>query len=142
MTGYLTIPKTAGVGKRYPTRLETDGYGYNPPHNPPKWVRENEIVLIINAHGMKLPAFGADKAYYDALAERIKSNGKAYAFDIAQNAIRDTAYFNGMVLRVIRALQYLKTLPEWDGKNLYASGGSQGGLQTIWAAGCGLSSTI
>ena len=142
MTGYLTVPKADGTGKRYPARLETAGYGYNPPHNPPEWVRENEIVLIINAHGMKLPAFGADKAYYDALAERIKSNGKAYAFDIAQNANRDTAYFNGMVLRVMRALQYLKMLPEWDGKNLYASGGSQGGLQTIWAAGCGEGVTL
>ena len=25
----------------------------------------------------------------------------------------------------------------WNGKDLYASGGSQGGLQTIWAAACG-----
>ena len=142
VTGYLTMPKDAGKSKRYPARLTTEGYGYNPPHNPPIWVNGNEIVLGINAHGMKLPAFGADNAYYAALGEDIKSNGKAYAFDIVQNANRDTAYFNGMVLRVMRALQYLKTLPEWDGKNLYASGGSQGGLQTIWAAGCGEGVTL
>ena len=40
-----------------------------------------------------------------------------------------------MALRVMRGLEYLKSLPGWNGKDLYASGGSQGGLQTIWAAG-------
>jgi len=39
-----------------------------------------------------------------------------------------------MSLRVMRALQYVKTLPQWNGKDLLVSGGSQGGLQTIWAA--------
>ena len=94
-------------------------------------------MLNINAHGMKLPAFGADDGYYKALGWEIKSNGKSYAFDPEQNKDPEVAYFNGMVLRVMRALQYLKTLPEWNGKDLRARGGSQGGLQTIWAAGCG-----
>jgi cephalosporin-C deacetylase-like acetyl esterase len=39
-----------------------------------------------------------------------------------------------MVMRVLRALEYLKSSPEWDGKNITASGNSQGGLQTMWAA--------
>ena len=67
----------------------------------------------------------------------MRSNGKTYAFDPEQNKDPETAYFNGMVLRVKRALQYLKTCKGWNGKDLYASGGSQGGLQTIWAAACG-----
>ena len=137
VTGYLTMPKGTDTGKKYPCRLETHGYSYRPPHNPPGWIRQDEIVLNINAHGMKLPAFGADEAYYKDLGEKIKSNGKSYAFDPVQNANPEEAYFNGMVLRVMRGLQYLKSLPEWNGKDLYASGGSQGGLQTIWAAGCG-----
>ena len=136
-TGYLTMPKGVDEGKKYPCRLETHGYSYRPPHNPPGWVRSDEIVLNINAHGMKLPAFGADEKYYKELGEAIKSNGKQYAFNPIQNSDPEQAYFNGMVLRVMRGLQYLKTLPEWNGKDLYASGGSQGGLQTIWAAGCG-----
>ena len=137
VTGYLTMPKGVDEGKKYPCRLETHGYSYRPPHNPPGWIRPDEIVLNINAHGMKLPAFGADEAYYKELGEAIKSNGKQYAFDPIQNSDPEQAYFNGMVLRVMRGLQYLKSLPEWNGKDLYASGGSQGGLQTIWAAGCG-----
>ncbi len=135
VTGYLTIPKAAGSGTKFPCLLETHGYGLRAPHKPPKGAKTDIIELNINAHGMKLPAFGADDAYYKELAEAVKSNGHAYAFDKEQNSDPETAYFNGMALRVMRALQYLKTLPEWDGKDLRAHGGSQGGLQTIWAAG-------
>ncbi len=138
VTGYLTIPKAAEQGVKYPCRLETHGYsGDSCRHDAPGWVRENEVVLNINAHGLKLAEFGATEADRKALRWETRSNGCTYAFDAKQNADPEVAYFNGMVLRVKRALQYLKTLPEWNGKDLVASGGSQGGLQTIWAAGCG-----
>ncbi len=137
VTGYLTMPKAVDNGKKFPCRLQTHGYGYTAPQGAPGSGREDEIVFNINAHGMKLPAFGGNKQYYDKLRNDIKSNGASYAFDKKQNSDPEQAYFNGMVLRVIRALQYLKTLPGWDGKKLIASGGSQGGLQTIWAAACG-----
>ena len=138
VTGYLTVPKAVDAGAKFPCRLETHGYsGDRCQHPAPGWARDNEIVLNINAHGQKLPAFGATEADRQKLLGEIRSNGYSYAFDPAQNSNPETAYFNGMVLRVKRALQYLKTVKGWDGKNLIASGGSQGGLQTIWAAGCG-----
>ena len=138
VTGYLTVPKAVDAGAKFPCRLETHGYsGDRCQHDAPGWARDNEIVLNINAHGQKLAAFGATEADRKMLRWEIRSNGHTYAFDPAQNADPETAYFNGMVLRVKRALQYLKTVKGWDGKTLIASGGSQGGLQTIWAAGCG-----
>ena len=138
VTGYLSIPKAVDEGMTFPCRLETHGYsGDNCVHGAPPWVRDNEIVFNINAHGLKLAEFGATEADTKALRWEIRSNGCAYAFDAKQNEDPEVAYFNGMVLRVKRALQYLKTVKGWDGKNLFASGGSQGGLQTIWAAGCG-----
>ena len=138
VTGYLTVPKAVDAGAKFPCRLETHGYsGDRCQHDAPGWARDNEIVLNINAHGQKLTAFGATEADRKMLRWEIRSNGHTYAFDPAQNADPETAYFNGMVLRVKRALQYLKTVKGWDGKTLIASGGSQGGLQTIWAAGCG-----
>jgi len=137
VTGYLTVPVAVDEGKKFPARLDTHGYSYNAPHMPTTWYNEFMIALNINAHGMDLPAFGATKEYYDKLGQEIKSNGQIYAFDPIQNANRDEAYFCQMFLRVKRGLQYLKTLPGWDGKTLMAAGGSQGGLQTIWAAGCG-----
>ena len=138
VTGYLSVPKAVDEGATFPCRLETHGYsGDSCRHDAPKWARDDEIVLNINAHGLKLVEFGATEADTKALRWETRSNGKTYAFDPEQNKDPEVAYFNGMVLRVKRALQYLKTTKGWNGKDLIASGGSQGGLQTIWAAACG-----
>lgn len=137
VTGYLSVPKGVEKGKKFPVRLETHGYGIGSVHQPPIWGSDQEIRLNINAHGMKLPAFGATDADFDELKKSVRSNGKSYAFDPEQNKDPTTAYFYGMVMRVKRGLQFLKSLEGWNGKDVRASGGSQGGLQTIWAAGCG-----
>jgi cephalosporin-C deacetylase-like acetyl esterase len=39
-----------------------------------------------------------------------------------------------MYQRVLRSLEYVKSLPEWDGKRLIVMGASQGGAQSIVAA--------
>ena len=138
VTGYLSVPKAVDSGATFPCRLETHGYsGDRCNHQTPASARDNEIVLNINAHGLKLVEFGATEADTKALRWEVRSHDMTYAFDPQQNADPEVAYFNGMVLRVKRGLQYLKTLKGWNGKDLWASGGSQGGLQTIWAAGCG-----
>ncbi|MBQ6914408.1 MAG: acetylxylan esterase [Kiritimatiellae bacterium] len=138
VTGYLSVPKAVDDGRTLPCRLATHGYsGDRCTHFRPSSCCDNEIVLNINAHGLKLVEFGATEADTKALRWEIRSNGCAYAFDAKQNEDPEVAYFNGMVLRVKRGLQYLKTVKGWNGTDLIASGGSQGGLQTIWAAGCG-----
>lgn len=138
VTGYLSVPKAVDEGKTFPARLETHGYsGDRCTHATPASGRDSEIVLNINAHGLKLVEFGATEADTKALRWETRSHDQSYAFDPKQNADPETAYFNGMVLRVKRGLQYLKTVKGWNGRDLIASGGSQGGLQTIWAAGCG-----
>ena len=48
---------------------------------------------------------------------------------------RDTVYFRGMFLRLVRALDFLCAQPEWDGKTVVVFGASQGGFQAIVAAG-------
>ena len=137
VTGYLTVPKAVDAGAKFPCRLETHGYsGDRCQHPAPGWARDNEIVLNINAHGQKLPAFGATEADRQKLLSEIRSNGYSYAFDPAQNSNPETAYFNGMVLRVKRALQYLKTVKGWDGKNLRSSSPATAGTspgRTPWA---------
>ena len=132
VTGFMTIPQDAAE-KSLPATVNFMGYSYNKEmfQTIPNWGRPNCIFFTINAHGADLLK---DDAYYDAYGEAIKSNGFSYAFDPAQNANPDTAYFHGMVLRVLRALEFVKSLPAWNGKDLCAVGGSQGGLQTIWAA--------
>ena len=129
VTGYLNVPVNAAV-KSLPACISFHGYGanihYAPVHGNPK-----ALTLDINAHGQEL---GREESHYKQFFESIQSNGKIYAFDPVQNADPETAFFNGMALRVMRAMEYLKSRPEWNGKDLIASGGSQGGLQTMWAA--------
>ena len=47
---------------------------------------------------------------------------------------RDKWDFHGVYMRVLRALDYIKSRPEWNGKTLVVQGGSLGGAQTSVAA--------
>ena len=136
VTGYLTVPLGAREGKRYPARLSTQGWGTGVQRPPDtRGSAKDVITLEINAHGYEL---ARDADYYKAFFAALETpEEKRYAFDLKQNSNRETAYFRGMRLRVMRALQYLKTRPEWNGADLWAYGASQGGLQTVWAASCG-----
>ena len=128
-TGYMSIPKHAKA-RSLPVKLQFIGYGTHK-QKPLGRVDQKEILFQLNAHGQEL---GRDAAYYKEFFKSIRSNRYSYAFDPEQNKNPETCFFNGMVMRILRTLEYLKTLPEWDGKNLIVYGGSQGGLQTMWAA--------
>lgn len=135
VSGYLFIPKGAEP-KSCRARCGFQGYGFYK-QGCPEWAAatckaRNEIFLEINAHGYEL---GREQSYYDEFGKGIHPEGYTYAFSPDENAKPETAYFRFMALRVLRALEYVKSLPEWNGKDLVAEGGSQGGLQTVWAAG-------
>jgi cephalosporin-C deacetylase-like acetyl esterase len=91
------------------------------------WAREGALALDINAHG--LPN-GRDAAFYTALAE-----GELKDYRRKGRESRETIYFLGMYLRLIRAIDFLTAQPEWDGRTVVVSGSSQGGAQAIAAAG-------
>ena len=82
----------------------------------------------MNAHGF---LNGQPKEYYTALGQ---GKLKGYAFNETENQNPETTYFNGMMLRVLRALEFVKSLPEWNGRDLVVEGHSQGGLQALIAA--------
>ena len=63
-----------------------------------------------------------------------------YAFNDPDALERETNYFVGMFERVYMSLRFLKSLPQWDRKNLAVVGTSQGGAQAI--AGGGLESAV
>lgn len=130
VTGYLTIPVGAAE-KSLPAQASYFGYGVSA-QRPPMDGPEGRINFMVNAHGFLL---NQPDSYYSDFSRQIQSNGHGYALDPKQNADPETAYFNGMAFRVMRSLEFLKQLPQWNGKDLIVSGGSQGGLQTIWAAG-------
>ena len=126
VTGYLTAPSAPG---RYPARCHFDGYKTIPQtshRDPlPGW-----ISFHVNAHGYEL---NRDADYYAAFFKPFQAKNPNYGFSPEENADPDTSYFNGMALRVMRAFDYLKTRADWNGKDLVAVGGSQGGLQAVWA---------
>lgn len=51
------------------------------------------------------------------------------------NTDREKSYFLNMYLRDSRALDYLLTRPDWDGKTVVLMGGSMGGQQSLALAG-------
>lgn len=51
------------------------------------------------------------------------------------NTDREQSYFLNMYLRDSRALDYLLTRPDWDGKTIVLTGGSMGGQQSLALAG-------
>lgn len=128
VTGYLGIPAGAKE-KTLPAHAYFIGYGYHIQRR--NYFPDDRISLRINAHGQEI---GKDNAYYKDFFASINTNGRGYGFDPELNKSPESAFFNGMVMRVLRALEYLKNRPEWDGKNLGVNGGSQGALQATWGA--------
>lgn len=85
------------------------------------------LAFDLNAHGM---LNGQPQEYYDALEEGELKNYWAQGVES-----RDEYYFKGMYLRLMRTLDFLTSQPEWDGKRILVLGESQGGGQSLAAAG-------
>ena len=124
VSGSLAIPKNAKP-KSLPLRVFYQGYGVSG-----ATLRENpaELIFSVNPHGIEN---GREQAYYTALAS---GELKSYGFSDRENARPESSYFNGMILRDLRALEFCRTLPEWDGETIHLSGGSQGAFQTVAVA--------
>ena len=85
------------------------------------------LSLDINAHGM---LNGQPTEYY-----RMLENGMLRNYFDHNAADRETYYFRGMYLRLLRAIEYMTRQPEWDGRRIIVIGESQGGGQALAAAG-------
>ncbi|MGA3237525.1 MAG: acetylxylan esterase [Bryobacteraceae bacterium] len=57
------------------------------------------------------------------------------SYQTVGNTDREKSYFLNMYLRDSRALDYLLTRPDWDGKTIVLTGGSMGGQQSLVLAG-------
>jgi len=128
-TGYLSIPDKPG---KFAATAGFFGYGASwslHAASAPKVLPKGTMRFWVSAHGFEL---GREKAYYDDLRKKAGSGKYTHGFDPVQNAKPETCYFHGMALRVMRAVEYLKSCPEWNGKDLTVSGGSQASLQSMW----------
>lgn len=91
------------------------------------WASEGFLSMDMNAHGIPN---GKPKEFYAAL-----SSGELKGYSTRGRESRDTIYFHDMFLRLVRAIDFLTAQPEWDGRTVVVKGSSQGGYQSIAAAG-------
>jgi cephalosporin-C deacetylase len=125
VSGYLALPVGAEA-KSLPAIVSYHGAGVRSAYKPIGNAGRGAIALNVNAHGIEN---GQPAEFYTELGQ---NELKGYPYFNKED--REKFYFRGMYLRVMRALDFVKSLPEWDGKNLIVTGGSQGGAQAIVAA--------
>ena len=136
VSGYLCMPKNAKP-KSLPAILFFHGAGVNSSYANVSRAAQGFIYFDVNAHGIENGKRG--NFYSDLRANYYLPKGKV-GYPHWGKDDRDTFYFKGMFMRVMRALEYVKSLPQWDGKHLIVCGSSQGGAQVL--AACGLDKDI
>jgi cephalosporin-C deacetylase len=128
VSGYFARP-AAAEAKSLPIILTVHGAGVRSSSlgAAADWAKRGFLALDINAHG--IPNGKPDQFYTDL------ANGELKDYRAQGRDSRDTVYFLGMFLRLVRAIDFLTAQPEWDGRALVVHGSSQGGAQSIVAAG-------
>ncbi|MBR6602792.1 MAG: acetylxylan esterase, partial [Clostridia bacterium] len=140
--GVLTVPKNAAAGS-LGFRLTFRGYGVT---SAEKTYRNGYVTFAVCAHSMEQLQ---DSSYYNIG----KLGLTDYGYIASENADPNTSYFTYMLLRDVQAVRFLKKYfgteggeasfggvntgawkGLWNGKDIYVSGGSQGGFQSVGVA--------
>ncbi|MBI1311033.1 acetylxylan esterase [bacterium] len=128
VSGYFAKPKDAQA-KSLPAILWVHGAGVRSSvlGSAVKGAQAGFLSMDINAHG--LPNGRPNEFYAE------QNTGPLTNYRHAGRESRDTIYFKGMFLRLVRAIDFLTSQPEWDGKHVVVIGHSQGGGQSLAAGG-------
>lgn len=128
VSGYFARPASAKP-KSLPAILHVHGAGVRGSSlaGAAGWAKRGMLSMDINAHGIPN---GKPAEFYENL-----TRGELKDYRFAGRDDREKCYFLGMFLRLIRAIDFLASRPEWDGKTVVVQGHSQGGGQSIAAAG-------
>lgn len=126
--GYMAMPRNASKAS-LPIVLLPHAAGVQKPHckssisTAVEWAKKGKgtIALDINAHGM---LNGQPQDYYDSL-----NATTLHEYASRPLVSHDEFYFRLMYLRMVRALDYMATLGQWDGKRVLVRGESQGAGQ-------------
>ncbi len=119
-TGWLCYPENAKP-KSLKAVVNTIGYGIDP-ISPNYGAGQHSLAMTISRHGIPM---AQSPEFYKNLKKEIAG------FCFKNNNDAEKTYYNGLLLRDLRALEYLKTRPEWNGKDLKTTGGSMGAYQSI-----------
>lgn len=125
---YLLKPK--GASQKYPVVLTPPGAGIKTIKNVnPDYSEQGMIRLMMEIHGIN-PKL-SDEQFKEITTAFDYENG--YLTNGLDN--RDNYYMKHVYVACVRALDYLTSLPDWDGKNVFVQGGSQGGALALITAG-------
>ena len=125
VSGYYLRPINAKA-KSLRAFVSYHGAGVRSAYKQWEIAAQGAIALDVNAHGI---ANGMPKDFYAKL-----KSGKLKGYPFFGSDDKMKSYFYGMMLRVYRALQFIKSQPQWNGKKLVIYGSSQGGAQALFAA--------
>jgi len=123
MYGILTMPKAPG---KYPAILHVPGAGVRPYY--PNLTDKPVISFQIGIHGVPVNLY--DSNLYGDLG-----SGPLRGYNSANLDDRDNYYYRRVYLGCVRAVDFIHSLPEFDGENLGVMGGSQGGALSIITTG-------
>jgi len=128
VSAYFARPKGAKP-KSCPAHLTFHGAGVSGANltGAAGQAMRGRLGMDVNAHG--IPNGKPEQYYKDLLAGELKE------YWHRGNDDRQRCYFRGMYLRLVRAIDFVTSQPEWDGRTVIVSGSSQGGAQAVVAAG-------
>lgn len=132
MYGFLFYPKNAQPGK-HPVVLCPPGAGIKTIKDPMrnKYYAENGFVRFeVEIHGLD-PRISSET--YGEISRAFNDRNGGYLANGLEN--KDIYYMKHVYVGLVRCIDFLTSLPEWDGKNVAVQGGSQGGALAIIAAG-------
>ena len=121
--GYLTMPAKASKKHTMPVLVHYMGYGSKPWHAEPyEGMERIEFVLSTRGQGLNEPT---------------NTYGDWAVYGLGN---RDSFYYRGAFMDLVRAIDFVCSLPEVDQRYIFAEGGSQGGAFTLVA--CSLDKRI
>ncbi len=132
MYGFLFYPKNAQPGK-HPVVLCPPGAGIKTIKDPMrnKYYAENGFIrLEVEIHGLD-PRIPSET--FSEISRAFNDRNGGYLANGLEN--KDIYYMKHVYVGLVRCIDFLTSLPEWDGKNVAVQGGSQGGALAIIAAG-------
>ena len=122
--GILCVPKKAG---KYPALLKVPGAGVRGYYGDYQMAENGIITLEIGIHGIPVTM---DPPVYIDLGKSALDGYWTYNLDD-----KDRYYYKRVYLGCVRAIDYIFTMPEFDGSTLAVTGGSQGGALSIVTTG-------
>ena len=119
MYGILTMPKAEG---KYPAILRFPGAGVGEKGGDITHAAQGVIVLELGIHGIPVNLSGS--VYADL------NRGALASYPTYGNDNRDSYYYKRVYLGCVKGIDFLETLPQYNGK-VGTLGGSQGGALSI-----------